>query len=204
MACVFVCVCRHAEMDATQEGSKQSCQQLISGVGADKRAGEGTWSQKWHFETPILKEYFDTKHSPRTDWNLIYWSLLANYFFSQSATCLVSKIWFKKAHKSDKSLNLRGWFLSTDYQIIISSSNVQSSVCHRSRGWSGALTLCVFSAGGEMGLSQIHHPSAPHADVCHHSGTVFLPHRCTVKRCLRRACSYFLHYLLNAELSQYM
>lgn len=39
----------------------------------------------------------------------------------------------------------------------------------------------VLCAGWEMGLSQIHHPSAPHPHVCHHPGTVFLLH---VKSCL--------------------
>lgn len=43
-------------MDAPQEGSKQSCQQLISGVGADKGPGKG--KMQWycsHFETPDSK-----------------------------------------------------------------------------------------------------------------------------------------------------
>lgn len=61
-------------------------------------------------------------------------------------------------------------------------------ICSK-QSWVGLLSVicrlvpdivCVFCAGWEMGFTQIHHPTAPHSDVCHHPGIVFLPHCCTV------------------------
>lgn len=141
-------------------------------MGADKGTGEGILQFYWQHHPPKQKKTF--------------WQQTYNLCWVFPPVIPVTPFpfhWRKEAV-----------FTPVDFLLLVGNAFTYHkhnwfTLIYSNQSWVSLLSVmyrlipdivCVFCAGWEMGFTQIHHPTAPHSDVCHHPGTVFLPHCCTV------------------------